>query len=149
MYLGMLVSVSQKIAPPVHKEIRSASVHLRDGFQRRIKALPKRLLCSGTMHNKYIDGSFHMASGTKSSRAILRNSGGELICAEAHWCEDLTDTLTSEALAIRGGMMIARRLGAQTLLLESDNLSIVKMMSTSDGARSVIAMQAYVMMSKS
>jgi hypothetical protein len=36
--------------------------------------------------------------------------------------------------------MMARRLGAQNLvLLESDNLSVVKMMSTSDGARSVMA----------
>lgn len=37
--------------------------------------------------------------------------------------EDLPDTFTLEALAIRNGLMMARKLGAQNLAFESDNLS--------------------------
>jgi hypothetical protein len=54
---------------------------------------PGHVVFSGPSSNKS-QALIHAASGTETSGAMLRNSDGELICAEAQWYEDLPDMLS-------------------------------------------------------
>ncbi|MFS9531496.1 reverse transcriptase-like protein, partial [Klebsiella pneumoniae] len=53
------------------------------------------------------DGSFNAQSFCGGGGAVLRNSEGVVLAAEARWHEQLPDVITVEALAARDGLLMA------------------------------------------
>ncbi|OEL13751.1 hypothetical protein BAE44_0025230 [Dichanthelium oligosanthes] len=53
------------------------------------------------------DAAFQVDSGTGAGAVVIRDHSGEVLVAEARWCEHLPDVLAAEALAARDGLRAA------------------------------------------
>jgi hypothetical protein len=74
----------------------------------------------------------------KKFAANVRVGVGAPITGEVIPVTIQTDPESAEALAIRDGVAMAKDFGAQKLVVESDNASVVAMMQSGDDARSSI-----------
>jgi hypothetical protein len=69
---------------------------------------------------------------------MVRNVHGELICARAQWYDHLEDVLMAEAVAVRDGLILAKRCGIVHAIVESNNNVVIRMLQEPEGGRSAI-----------
>jgi hypothetical protein len=67
------------------------------------------------------DAGFDQMACTKSSRVVIRDEGGLVVAATTRWFDDVSDTLTAEALGAKEGLELAQEIGAKRIILEVDN----------------------------
>jgi ribonuclease HI len=82
------------------------------------------------------DGAFNVDHGNEGTGAVIRNWKDEMLQAQAKWYDHIEDALWAEALAMQDGIVLAKANGVPKIIVESDNTSVVHMMSSSEGARS-------------
>jgi hypothetical protein len=83
--------------------------------------------------------AFDAATGNGASGAVLRNDRGEFVAASAQAYSRIPDVLMAEALAARDGVKLAAENGGGQVCLELDNTSVVALLSSDDGNRSILA----------
>lgn len=74
-----------------------------------------------------VDAAFRSESGRGASGVILRDARGVFLGAQAQAYGHCMDALTAEALACRDGLILAERLGATRLCLETDCQELVNL----------------------
>ncbi|GJM94043.1 hypothetical protein PR202_ga10655 [Eleusine coracana subsp. coracana] len=78
------------------------------------------------------NAAFDASKCTGGTGAVLRNSRGILLRAQARWYDQVEDVYQAEAVAIRDGMTMAKQVGTTKLVVESDNVTVINMMNTNE-----------------
>jgi len=84
------------------------------------------------------DGAFYDRHWKGASGAVLRDDNGAFIRACARWYDNCLDVLTSEALACRDGLQLARHVNASKVWLETDSQEVLRLWEVGENCRSTI-----------
>jgi hypothetical protein len=108
---------------------------VQDVLQLQVKKEPKELVVSRWKpHNVDLvkvntDGAFDGKKCQGGTGVVIRDARGCLISAHSKWYAHMEDVLMSEALANRGGLISANTAGLINVEVESDSLSVIKLMN--------------------
>ena len=72
-----------------------------------------------------VDASFHMDEGAGAIAAVLRDSNGNFLAAQCRFIPYAADVVTTEAMAMRDGLIFANSLGFPRVEAESDSLMVI------------------------
>ena len=72
-----------------------------------------------------VDASFHMDEGAGAIAAVLRDSNGNFLAAQCRFIPYAADVVTTEAMAMRNGLIFANSLGFSRVEAESDSLTVI------------------------
>jgi ribonuclease HI len=75
-----------------------------------------------------IDGAFDEIKGSGSSGAIIRDSGGAFIATSHSYIPHVLDAASSEAAALRDGLLLAQQIGCNRVVIQSDCMEVVQTM---------------------
>jgi ribonuclease HI len=75
-----------------------------------------------------IDGSYHENKGEGSMGAVIRNSAGTFVAAAHSFIPHALDAATSEAAALRDGLLLAQLIGCTRVEIQSDSVEVVQTM---------------------
>ena len=70
---------------------------------------------------------------------MIRDDSGKILEASSKFYEHVPDVVTTEAMAARDGLLLARACGHEKVVLEVDNLALVNLLRFEAGERSPIA----------
>jgi ribonuclease HI len=85
-----------------------------------------------------VDGSFNPSSTTGSTGCIARDHDGHFLAARSRWNNYAQNALITEALACRDGIELAKSLGVQQVIIETDCQNIVNHWNNRRNERSEI-----------
>ena len=74
-----------------------------------------------------MDASFHVDSGSGSTRVLLHDSNGAFIGASCSFKEYAIDVASTEAVVVLEGLRLANELGISTLAVECDSQELSKL----------------------
>lgn len=86
-----------------------------------------------------VDASFFEQNGNGGTGVVVRDHGGQLLCAQALWYEFVAGPHVMEAYAIRDGLRLALQMGLRSIVLESDASVVVGLLNSGNFDRSGIA----------
>jgi hypothetical protein len=72
-----------------------------------------------------VDAAFYPDEGAGATTAILRDVRGNFVAAQCKFIPFAADVITTEALAMRDGLVFANSLGFNRLEAESDSLQVI------------------------
>ena len=72
-----------------------------------------------------VDAAFYPDEGVGAIAAILRDVRGNFVAAQCKFIPFAADVITTEALAMRDGLVFANSLGFNRLEAESDSLQVI------------------------
>jgi ribonuclease HI len=72
-----------------------------------------------------VDGSFSQSSHSGAAGAVMRDYTGNFMAASTVYFPNITSANVAEALAMKEGLGLASRLGANDVIMESDSLEII------------------------
>ena len=72
-----------------------------------------------------VDASFYADEGAGASAAILRDEKGNFLAAQCKYIQYASDVVTSEAMAMRDGLIFASSLGFNRVEAESDSSIVI------------------------
>jgi ribonuclease HI len=75
-----------------------------------------------------IDGAFDEIKGSGSPGAVIRDSGGAFIAASHSYIPHVLDAASSEAAALRDGLLLAQQIGCNRVVIQSDCMEVVQTM---------------------
>ena len=77
-----------------------------------------------------IDGSYHENKGEGSTGAVIRDSAGTFVAAAHSFIPHALDAATSEAAALRDGLLLvlAQLIGCTRVEIQSDSVEVVQTM---------------------
>ena len=84
------------------------------------------------------DAAFNTESMSGASGAVVRDDQGRPLGGCAKWYTYALDALSMEAIACKDGMELARTLGTQQLIVETDCQELVKLWQADVAQRSII-----------
>jgi hypothetical protein len=90
------------------------------------------------------DGAFNGKSMHGATEAVVRDSNGSLLGAQARWYNRMDDALMAKALAVRDVIELARDMGVTRLQVKSDSSSVVQMLNNLSGYQLSIAYCHYL-----
>ena len=72
-----------------------------------------------------VDAAFFSDEGVGATSVVLRDGSGSFIAAQCKFLPVAVDAITSEAMAMRDGLVFANSLGFSCLEAESDSLQVI------------------------
>jgi ribonuclease HI len=75
-----------------------------------------------------VDASYNKDRSTGSTGAVIRDSNGHFIAADAKYFEHVLDAPMAEALAHREGLGLASQVGCNRLMVQTDCMEVVETM---------------------
>ena len=72
-----------------------------------------------------VDASFYADEGAGASASILRDEKGNFLAAQCKYIQYASDVVTSEAMAMRDGLIFASSLGFNRVEAESDSSIVI------------------------
>lgn len=84
-----------------------------------------------------IDGGYDEVKGAGSTGAVIRDAGGAFIAASHSYMSHVLDAATTEAAALRDGLLLAQQIGCTRIEIQSDCMEVVQTMH--DGGFSATA----------
>jgi ribonuclease HI len=73
-----------------------------------------------------VDAAFDVDTGRGATGAIIRDSRGNFVAASCVFTDIAVDATSMEASALLAGLQLAEQFGAQSLVVESDSLEVVR-----------------------
>lgn len=84
------------------------------------------------------DAGFDHSNCSGSSGVVIRDNEGLVAAAAARWLEDVSDSLSAEAMAAKEGLELAQEIGLNRVILEVDSQELVNMLKNLTSFRSSI-----------
>ena len=73
-----------------------------------------------------VDASFHAEVCAGATGAILRDYRGQFIAASSNYLPSIASVAMAEAVAMKEGLILATRMGCNTVIAESDSMEIIE-----------------------
>jgi ribonuclease HI len=73
-----------------------------------------------------VDVSFRPENGSGSTDAVIRDSSGSFIAASHSYFEHVVDAPSAELMAVKDGLLLARHIGCNRIIIQSDCLEVVE-----------------------
>ena len=73
-----------------------------------------------------VDASFHVDAGAGSTGAILRDFQGHMVAASCTYIPNISSAALAEAIAMKEGLILASRLGCNSIVAESDSMETIE-----------------------
>lgn len=89
-------------------------------------------------HKVNTDAAFHMNDSCGASACVIRDHQGLFRAAQAQWYVKGLDAYTMEAISCRDGLNLARRIGVQKVMLETDCLELINLWNKKDTQCSIV-----------
>ena len=84
------------------------------------------------------DASFQAQGNAGATACVERDHRGEFGAARACWSDRALNVRMMEATACRDGLLLARQVGVQKAVLETDCLELVNLWKQKDSQRSIV-----------
>lgn len=73
-----------------------------------------------------VDATFYNAEGVGATTSVIRDENGSFLAAQCLYIPYASSVVTTEALAMRDGLIFASSLGFSRVEAESDSLIVIK-----------------------
>jgi hypothetical protein len=120
----------ETIQHPTHSALSIAT--LTTNYKRAMKKSPiRKEVWKKPLEGKLlinVDVSFRPENGSGSTDAVIRNSSGSFIAASHSYFEHVVDAPSAELMAVKDGLLLARHIGCNRIIIQSDCLEMVETM---------------------